>query len=45
MSLFYDWLVTHGHGNKPFMLAEFGSRESDVDALAKRRWFEDAWSR
>jgi beta-mannanase len=40
--LFYDWLNAHGHGNKPFMLAEYGSRESDVDPSAKGRWLVDA---
>jgi beta-mannanase len=38
---FYDWLMANGHANKPFMLSEYGSRESDVDPLAKGQWFKD----
>ncbi|HYU51334.1 MAG TPA: hypothetical protein VEK37_00245, partial [Gemmatimonadaceae bacterium] len=29
-------------GNKPFMLSEWGSRESDVDPNAKSQWFVGA---
>jgi hypothetical protein len=39
---FYNWLLQNGHGNKPFMLSEWGSRESDTDASAKQKWFTDA---
>jgi hypothetical protein len=42
VSPFYGWLTAHGHGNKPFMLAEFGSSESEADARAKGRWFAGA---
>ena len=42
VSGFYDWLVAHGHGDKPFMLAEFGSAEHDDDPLAKGAWFDEA---
>ena len=38
---FYDWLSQNGHGDKPFMLSEYGTRESDVDPQAKQRWFVD----
>jgi hypothetical protein len=41
---FYTWLMSNGHSDKPFMLAEYGTRESDSDALAKGRWFRDALS-
>lgn len=42
VSGFYDWLIAHGHGDKPFMLAEFGSAEHDDDPLAKGAWFDGA---
>jgi beta-mannanase len=42
VSVFYNWLLQNGHGNKPFMLSEWGSRESDVDPQAKGTWFTDA---
>jgi hypothetical protein len=42
VSSFYGWLTANGHANKPFMLAEFGSRENTSDPLAKGRWFSDA---
>jgi beta-mannanase len=34
---FYSWLEANGHGNKPFMLSEVGSREGP--AGAKAQWF------
>jgi hypothetical protein len=38
ISGFYNWLIAQGHGNKPFMLAEYGSvAGSDVNARAN--WF------
>jgi hypothetical protein len=39
---FYTWLLQNGHGNKPLMLAEWGSRENDSDPAAKQKWFTDA---
>ncbi len=39
---FYKWLTQQGRSRKPFMLSEWGSRESDVDSNAKGRWFLDA---
>jgi hypothetical protein len=38
---FYDWLLGHGHGNKPFMLGEYGSSELASDPTAKAGWFND----
>jgi beta-mannanase len=38
---FYAWLQANGHAYKPYMLAEYGTRESDTDPLAKGRWFRD----
>jgi hypothetical protein len=40
VSRFYGWLIANGYGNKPFMLAEYGSSEHPADPLAKGRWFE-----
>jgi hypothetical protein len=37
--------MSNGHADKPFMLAEYGTRESDSDPLAKGRSFRDALSR
>jgi hypothetical protein len=42
VSSFYTWLMANGHGDKPFMLAEFGSTEHSTDAAAKGDWFHDA---
>jgi beta-mannanase len=42
VSGFYGWLNANGHADKPFMLSEFGSRENDLDPLAKGQWFRDA---
>ena len=44
VSGFYSWLQANGHANKPFMLSEYGSRENDLDPLAKGQWFRDALS-
>jgi hypothetical protein len=38
ISGFYNWLMAHGHGNKPFMLAEYGS-VAGSDANARAKWF------
>jgi hypothetical protein len=35
---FYQWLETHGHGNKPFMLAEYGSVEQVNNPRGKADW-------
>jgi hypothetical protein len=42
VSVFYKWLTQHGRSRKPFMLSEWGSRESNVDSNAKGQWFLDA---
>ena len=39
---FYKWLTQHGRADKPFMLSEWGSRESDVDLSGKGQWFLNA---
>ncbi|HYU51333.1 MAG TPA: glycosyl hydrolase [Gemmatimonadaceae bacterium] len=39
---FYKWLTQHGRSEKPFMLSEWGSRESDVDLSGKGQWFLNA---
>jgi beta-mannanase len=39
VSQFYGWLMGHGFGDKPFMLAEYGSREHITDPKAKVNWF------
>jgi hypothetical protein len=44
VSGFYDWLLANGHGDKPFMLSEYGSAEHQTDTLAKGQWFRDALS-
>jgi RTX calcium-binding nonapeptide repeat (4 copies) len=36
---FYRWASANGHGDKPFMLAEYGSHENPSDSAAKGRWF------
>ncbi len=36
---FYQWLEANGFGNKPFMLAEFGSVEQPGQAGRKADWF------
>jgi hypothetical protein len=36
---FYNWLEAHGFGDKPFMLAEYGSVEKAGDTQAKAAWF------
>lgn len=36
---FYDWLLDHGHRNKPLMLAEYGSAPDAMDPLGRARWF------
>jgi hypothetical protein len=38
ISGFYNWLKAHGHGNKPFMLAEYGSVAGPT-AYARANWF------
>ena len=39
ISGFYDWLMARGHGDKPFMLAEYGSVAHHADARARAAWF------
>ncbi len=36
---FYNWLEAHGFGDKPFMLAEYGSVENPADPRAKAKWY------
>lgn len=36
---FYQWLLDSGYGDKPFMLAEFGSAPHPGDAAAKGQWY------
>jgi hypothetical protein len=38
---FYRWLESHHHGNKPFLLAEYGSSPDPADPAAKARWYAD----
>ncbi len=40
VSPFYNWLVGHGYGSKPFMLAEYGSVEQSGDPNGKASWFD-----
>jgi hypothetical protein len=42
VSGFYGWLMANGHGDKPFLLSEYGSREDDLDPFAKGRWYREA---
>jgi hypothetical protein len=42
VSPFYNWLTRHGYGNRPFMLAEFGSAEYPGRPRAKGKWLRDA---
>lgn len=39
---FYDWLMTNGHADKPFMLAEYGSVEDPNNPNARADWFTGA---
>ncbi len=41
VSPFYTWLQDHGHANKPYMLAEYGTVESPTDPGRKAQWFRD----
>jgi hypothetical protein len=36
---FYNWLISHGYGDKPFMLAEYGTVEKTGDPAGKASWF------
>lgn len=36
---FYDWLMANGHGNKPFMLGEYGSVPDLGDPQRRASWF------
>jgi hypothetical protein len=36
---FYDWLGAHGHGDKPFMLGEYGSVDDPAQPGRKATWF------
>jgi hypothetical protein len=38
---FYGWLEQHGFGDKPFMLAEYGTPERPGFPDAKAEWFAD----
>ncbi len=35
----YNWFLQNGFGDKPFMLAEYGSREKSDGGTAKADWF------
>jgi len=37
---FYNYLLESGHGNKPFMLAEYGTVEKVEDPFGKAAWFQ-----
>lgn len=37
---FYKWLMANGHGNKPFMLGEYGSAAAPTDPSARAAWFQ-----
>lgn len=39
---FYDWLQQHGYGDKPFMLAEYGTDVDPHDPARQAQWFQDA---
>jgi hypothetical protein len=41
VSPFYNWLKANGFGNKPFMLAEYGTVEQPGVADGKARWLAD----
>jgi hypothetical protein len=36
---FYDWLGAHGHGDKPFMLGEYGTVDDPGQPGRKATWF------
>ncbi len=36
---FYDWLMSHGHADKPFMLGEYGSVPDPQDPYRRAGWF------
>jgi hypothetical protein len=36
---FYDWLMNHGHSDKPFMLGEYGSAPDPQNAGRRADWF------
>jgi beta-mannanase len=36
---FYDWLMSHGHADKPFMLGEYGSVPDPQDPYRRASWF------
>jgi hypothetical protein len=36
---FYDWLQANGHGDKPFMMGEYGSDEPLAGQPSKGSWF------
>ena len=41
-STFYNYAMSNGHGNKPFMLSEFGSDEANAgDGHSKGTWFRN----
>jgi hypothetical protein len=42
VSEFYSWLIRHGYGDHPFMLAEFGSAEHPDKPDAKGEWLREA---
>jgi beta-mannanase len=34
----YDWLKAHGHGNKPFLLSEYGTQYDTANAARSKAW-------
>lgn len=38
---FYDWSASHGLGNKPLLIQEYGTRFDTSDPEASRQWYED----
>jgi hypothetical protein len=37
---FYQWLMSNGHGNKPFMLPEYGTISDPSNANAAAQWYQ-----
>lgn len=39
ISPFYNWLMENRHGNKPYLLAEYGSTDNPADPAALPNWY------
>lgn len=40
-NVFYNWLQSHGHANKPYMLSEYGTAPDANNPSAKAAWFAE----